>query len=388
MRNIKKQQGEVSLFVVIFSALLITIVTVSFIRLMIQNQQQATATDLSQSAYDSAQVGVEDAKRALLRLQSICNSGGDCATAKLDINSATCNEAVGKLSDIANTGVKSDSEVKVQTGANTLDQAYTCVTIKTSTDNYLGTLAKNTSKFIPLLGVADFDKIKIEWFTADDLQNITPTTTFSIPELTSDTPPLLSQSSWDTSPGQNRPSIMRTQLIQFNNSVPGFKLSDFDIIGPNGSNNTLFLYPMAFNDNTPRNFSDNARLTPSNGPVRANCRTSLINTYACSTTVKLPASSNGHMQYLNLTSLYKKSSFKVTLLSSAGNNVEFDGVQPSIDSTGRANDLFRRVQTRVELTNVNIPFPQAAINITGNFCKDFSITDDPNDYTSNPDCIP
>ncbi len=383
MKNIKKQHGEVSLFVVIFSALLITIVTVSFIRLMIQSQQQATATDLSQSAYDSAQVGVEDAKRALIRYQSICNSGGDCDQTKLDINSATCNEAVGKLTDVSAN--ESNNEVKVQTGgANALDQAYTCVKISTSTDDYLGTLAQDTSKFIPLLGVSDFDRIKVEWFTVKDLQN-PASTTFSIPALTASTPPLLSQSIWATSPGQNRPSIMRTQLIQFSNS--GFKLSDFDSNGPSGSNSTLFLYPMNFADMT-RKFSDNARLTPPNEPVRASCSSNVANVYACSATIQLPVavSSSDHSQYLNLTSLYKQSSFRVTLLNSTGGNVKFDGVQPSIDSTGRANDLFRRVQTRVELTNVNIPYPQAAINITGNFCKDFSITDQALDYLNN--CIP
>lgn len=378
--NIHRQRGSVSIFIVIFAALLITIVTVSFVRIMLQDQRQATTTDLSQSAYDSAQAGVEDAKRAILRYQSICNSGGDCVDAATKINSPVCNAAIGTL------GVDvSGGEVKVQTGnSNALDQAYTCAKIALNTDDYLGTLLPNESNIIPLVGVTDPDTVQIQWFSSKDLSDNGYNA--NLQSLTSASWPLLSQTSWSL----YRPSIMRAQIMQFGSN--GFTLTDFDSKNAaNESNaNTLFLYPsgvsgvsspivdtFSFNKDTPRRASIGA-------PLAVHCSGNLgASNYACTTRLKIPIPIGGVGSHrtilLRLSALYNGTDYRVTLYNSIS-PVQFNAVQPQIDSTGRANDLFRRVQTRVELTDTNFPYPEAEIDTTGNLCKDFSITDNPNDY--------
>ena len=66
--------------------------------------------------------------------------------------------------------------------------------------------------------------------------------------------------------------------------------------------------------------------------------------------------------------------------------VPFDGVQPIVDSTGRASDLFRRVKARVELAS-NVVYPGAAVDVHGNFCKTFRVTDRLQDYDAGS-CTP
>lgn len=380
--NKNRQYGAVSLFVVVFAALLITVVTVSFVRIMVSDQQQASTTDLSQSAYDSAQAGVEDAKRALLRLQSACSTSGDpavCSTATADVNSLTCNDAVKTLDDVQAAAAKSkNGEINVQVGStnNDLDQAYTCVKISMQTADYVGELVKDSSKLIPLVGVSNFDTVKIEWFSPSNLA--APAVKAVIPTVASG---VLLSSTWDS----NQPPIMRAGLTQFANT--GFTLTEFDSNTVNASNNTLFLYPSNAVIPDTTSFTSDSRKTPTGKPVRATCKDlSAGDEYACSAILSLPVASGvDHTQYLNLASLYNKTSYRVSLLNGAL-PVKFNGVQPSVDSTGRANDLFRRVETRVEMTDINFPYPNAAVDTTGNLCKDFTITDDTKDYVNR--CTP
>lgn len=391
MSNFKKQDGAVSLFIVVFSAIIITIIAVSYTRIMVSDQQQATAADLSQSAYDSAQAGVEDAKRALLRYQDVCNQYGNthflCNKAKSDIDSSTtaslaCNASVITLDDVRL--VVSNNEVPVKTTATTssLNQAYTCVKINLQTPNYLGLLTNNESNLVPIKGVSPLNQVKIEWF---DAQDVDASFSSNISLVNSGTP-LIAQTDWPS----NRPPIMRLQIMNLNGDASGFTLDQLDSIGTSTYSNTLFLYPsrvgaspINFNSDVRKTYLSSARPTP----VRCSANIS-AGGYACSVTLTLPSTIDiNDMTFLRVSSMYNKANYRVTLQSS-GTTVNFNGVQPEIDSTGRANDLFRRVKSRVEMSNVNFPYPEAAVDITGSLCKNFWVTDSAVDYGVTSSCTP
>ena len=191
---------------------------------------------------------------------------------------------------------------------------------------------------------------------------------------------------------------MRTQLMQFSSN--GFKLSDFDnTIAGQSDSNTLFLYPRGTTGTASATIDDlknpspfiirDIRKTPTGAPLPINCSGNLAaGGYACTVKLQLPdpIGAGDRTAFLRLSALYNKTNYRVTLLNDA-TSVKFNAVQPEIDSTGRANDLFRRVQTRVELTDINFPYPAAAVDVNGNLCKDFRVTDntaDYHDYCTNP----
>ena len=61
MKKLNNQQGVVSFFTVIFITLLLLILTTAYIRLMVNEQRQATDNDLSSRAFYAAESGVNDA---------------------------------------------------------------------------------------------------------------------------------------------------------------------------------------------------------------------------------------------------------------------------------------------------------------------------------------
>ena len=167
-------------------------------------------------------------------------------------------------------------------------------------------------------------------------------------------------------------------------------MTDFDATVDGKSNaNTLFLYPSgAIDEGAPEgtfNFSNDIRKSQDTRNLsQVKCSTTFSAYYACKATILLPQAIGQNdakrNAYLRLSSLYGTgNNFRIQLFNNA-TQVNFAGVQAIVDSTGRANDQFRRVQSRVELDGSAFPYPEAAVEVTGNLCKTFLVTDNPADY--------
>ncbi|HET8884650.1 MAG TPA: hypothetical protein VFM68_04225 [Candidatus Saccharimonadales bacterium] len=378
------QSGAVALFVVVFATLLMMIITLSFVQLMIKDQQQATANDLSQSAYDSAQSGVEDAKRLLL-LGQACRSNAapssvNCSEVLSAIDSGDCNTVATVFGD-PNT----ETLIQQDEADEALQQAYTCIIIDAQTVDYKGQLEMNQSNIIPLEGVGEFNRIQISWFTRADIADATSSLAIGFPG----SGPSVSLPRVGSQWGLDNPALLRAQFMQTGSS---FTLADFDDnqAGNTSNANTLFLYPSETGASD-MSFALDARRSSPGAPQQADCVSSFsVREYACTVTLALPNPIDGDTAnrgaYLRLGALYNTAHYKIELLNGS-TPVLFDQVQPEVDSTGRANDMFRRVKSRIELKS-DFTYPEAAIDLEGDLCKNFIITADPADYQDSTTCTP
>ncbi len=354
-----REQGATALIVVIFSILLLATISLGFMRLVIQDQNRSVDSELSRGAYDSALAGVEDGKRVL----EACQLGNAPACAAITADTCTTVSDVGLVS-LQNHEVKLNTKVGT-TSADSYDQAYTCVKITPDTPDYQGTLAQGDSRVIPLDTTGSFNTLSLLWFKkAGVIPTIPGGASLALPKL----------SAW----ASTTPPLMRVQLMMYQKN--GYKVVDFGSSSTTGTagTNTLYLYPKT-NGSTGAQFAIDGRSNTGNVNVivSTKCDNTRDTIYFCKIDLKLPqtvtaaTSASGYTAYLRVTSLYGSSDFSV---QPSGTN--FASVQPSIDSTGRASDIFSRVNARVERINQADAqlYPRATLDVTSNICKVFGVT--------------
>ena len=393
-KNFKK--GGVSIFIVIVVGILVSIMSASFLRLMFRDQEQASKLDLSQSAYDSAQAGVEDAKRFLRIFRSACGPSGtgDFEGRHYNCNAmrdAIQNESCYTLATARIGNPNGETIIQTTSGAGgasndaSLTQAYTCVKIRMNTADFLGRTNDGTPSVISLRGTTAFNQVRIRWHSRE---NMTNGNNIALDSLSNPSVrPRIDSRNWRN---QNRPAILKAQFYGY---IPGVERSSSIMDTPypddkNGASEMLF-YPVNSNSssllspdapNMPRVRRNDSSSDATTDYTFTRCSDRMdanSNTYACQTTVNIGRSVDPRdVLYLRLTPLMNDSNFKVELLN-GDNVVDFAGVQPKVDSTGRANTQLRRVESRIGFNDTSFPVPLFSAQTESNeepICKEFSVT--------------
>lgn len=342
MKTLTTKKGAASLYVVIFATMLFSVVTVSFARLMIAEIERSSEDELSQSAYDSALVGIEDAKEALMQCLSSGKKMQECF-----VNYQDCNFFADTLNRSTSP---EDGSVIIQTTEENGDveaQSYTCVTMDNEVDSYMSYLnASNTMRVIPIDNAAS---VKIEWGPNDS-----STTVKKFPSL------------FPTSQDINEPPVVAATFVRTNQTG-----STLVFLPSNSGSKTNF------NDNDLNYTKIGRDNTNQQNPYEINCNNK-DSEFLCSVVID-----STNLKYIALSLPYgdKSTNFSVTKYDAKGDSVKFVDVLYKIDSTGRANDLLRRVEAYIDTTDQYFPYPEYAVSsgddnnsTAAGFSKSFYVT--------------
>lgn len=404
-KKTKFKSGAVSFYIVVFLTLIFGIITLSFIRIVLTEIKETSNTDLYNSAYDSALAGIEDAKIALIKYHD-CISQGAVANAAAASN--TCPRIVFEMEDsikkqscdVVQRVLGRDQEGVDDAAANPegqrdvivqetqsitddgsavdMEQAYTCVKITEENDDYLTTLGpKEDTRIIPLhsADLQDATAIELSWYsTANGTNYKFMGDMFKRATSEAYTPPVLTVDLFQTDTnggGQN---------CGGDNLTPCFSVGELSVNNSNSSGTDHAILMFRPESGNEKNFiSASTVLDKSdkhdNTPITVKCNSN--GTYACTATIEIPPTFRNTdpataTSFLKVSLPYGRPNTDISARLCTGVNgdacsgyTKLTGVQAAIDSTGRANDLYRRVEVRVELVDLYYPYPEPAIFLNG-----------------------
>lgn len=366
-RSTKK--GVASLYVVVFATILFGVITLSFVRIIISETSQTSNDDLSQSAYDAALAGVEDAKIAVNRYYQCINQNGTPQTCKFDeLFGGDCDDF--KLKNYLYGADYGDGEVLIQesndsnsSSSNSSEQAYTCVILHNVVGDYRSTLTSDTrTRVVPIgIGASTLDQVKtIEfgWYSEINgtiFNHIDDHGGKLADKQNAPTPPTISLTLLKTGPTFN--------LNDFNNSTSR-DYSTMILLPSSRANAIAEIAQSTIGDAGDSDKTLNG-VPVANEPFEIKCEHG--REFACKVSLTNLDFAPGGNAILVVSLPYGDTvtDFAVTLKNAQGDPIDFENVQVSVDSTGRANQLVRRVESRLDPADIFFPYPQYEVELNG-----------------------
>jgi hypothetical protein len=319
------ETGFVSIIISMLIMIILSIIVIGFAQVSRREERQALDRQLSTGAYYAAESGINDAIKQLQTSPNFALAKDNCTG--LPTFSANQNQ----LDSVGNV-------------------AYTCVLVDPQPISLkFSGLSTEHSVIVPLNTNDTPSSMVITWLDENGRVLFPSGTSMSFPP----------QASWHD--GSSNPYMGGLRLTL----IPLGSLSR-DSLKANTLN--AFLYPRA-DDNNKGNTIDYATTTASQsaqGPITTGECTMINKLPTCSVTISnMP--NNGQRYILRLRSFYQASDVTITAFGGIG-QLSFSNAQASIDSTGKASDVLRRIQVRVPLIN-NFLLPENSIETGDSLCK-------------------
>ena len=333
------QDGIVSIVVTLIIMIVLTLIVTGFAQLARREQREALDRQLSAQASYAAESGINALKKALdsdsisTKSRTSCDGPYTYSGSPADDPFSPVNS---KLSDTA---------------------SYTCLLFnQTPPDIILGSVSSDTSEVIPI-SVVDpssptpttpkpVDTLNVSWKTKNGDDGVAIPSNGRFPKF----------QDW----GGKNVGVLRLDVIPADNT----SMSSLD-----SSIKTFFLYPKTSGGIDSKDFSQISKgeiidVTCNNG---------------CSFVIK---GLTGLKYYVRIRSLYTVSQVSLNGASTAGvntSNTTFVGAQVEIDSTGKANDVLKRIKVRIKAPTtgsdkVNLStIPEYVFSSEKDLCKKMEI---------------
>lgn len=408
-RTSQTKKGVAAIYVVVFTTMLIGIITLSFLRIMLSESGRTLNDTLSDSAYNAALAGVEDAKYVIAKYQQAIATGdtGNKIVEQLENNTDNNCDIISNALDPTSDNKEEYSVGTDDSGRTFQDQAYTCVMIDLSGD-FKGVLSTNNPTLVVPLKpsgkenntVNDVAGVDITWtMGSDDVSSFTGSALKKIHSdfgngsvnnanalMDNDAHSILGRKGVMDNDNQVALNGLRVMLVQspagesnpnYYASKDGFtnRGSLMLLASSENGTNTIgnLLKPKQSDASNP--FVESADKNV-NAPLAVKCSQESCNARIAFPWVNTGESRNPDNFFLVLNQLYSEPSIKVTvnMINKDGKPIDFFNVQPIVDATGRSGDLFRRVEARIGTDNGASLVPTAELSTNSAINKDFPVT--------------
>ncbi|MEI7683134.1 MAG: hypothetical protein WCJ24_02425 [Candidatus Saccharibacteria bacterium] len=367
MKDIRnRENGFASFIMTIAFIILVTLLVTGFTLVARQNQEQSQNRQLSTQAFYAAESGVADASDFLIAKQK-------AGTLAADAHQDNCTSAP--------FGVGYTPSV----GSSNQDVKYTCVLYQTAPRSLEYNLSKDVSRIVRVQSsdnTKNIDEITISWEDSGGEQTFVPSTS----------PQLLPQVDYTDDGGANlnkHTGIVRATLIP---------AGSLDRTSLTTAAQTVFLFPKAGAANSTGTVSYLApgnSLSDQNQGVFSdgNCNKDSKPAHPryCQVTIRGLNRAGSSTFYVRLRAMYRSSNVTISATNTDRDQVQLVNEQALIDSTGKANNVLRRIQVRIPLaTTANRP--EYAAETVDDFCKRLIVYPgggqvlDPTGMTSPPSC--
>lgn len=340
----QNDKGFASIIIAITLVIITSLITIGFARLANTEQEQVTNRQLSNQAYYAAESGINDAAKAL-------NEG-------FIANKQKCGPLQPTDPGFSSPGGASlrNNDVDIVPGNQTgAPVEWTCLLIDPapSTLEY-SPVGTTTPKLFRFSGVAangttpvSVNRLTFSWQDADPAN-----TSFRSGSG-------ISNSAFPPLSGWNSVGLLRVTITPLG-------ILDRDAL--RNRTYTAYLYPTTAASST---VNYNPAASVSGQILNGGCSTAVTSTKPrfCQASINMPSLPASEKYLVSLRSVYSKTNVSISINSGSARAF---GAQAKVDSTGRSQDVLKRLQVRIPARN-EYYYPGFAAEASGDICKDLGV---------------